>query len=155
MLEARLDLDDLNVLDLYAGSGALALEALSRGAASAVCVERAGPPRRAITTNIATLGYGERCRLLAQPVERALGLLAADGARFELVFADPPYAAIDEAWQQLARLEPLGLLADEALLAVEHAPKDDAPDPLGGLELLTRRCYGDCAIAIYQLPPRR
>jgi 16S rRNA (guanine966-N2)-methyltransferase len=153
MLEARLDLEGTAVLDLYAGSGALALEALSRGAAAATCVERASAARRAITANISTLSYGDRCRLLGQPVARALELLAAGDARFDLVLADPPYGTIEETWIQLARLEPLGLLAAEALLTVEHASRDEAPAQLGALELITRRCYGDSAIALYHLPP--
>ena len=81
------------VLDLYAGTGALALESLSRGAGRAVLVDSDREALALCRTNTDTLGFGERVEILAQPVERALETLGRRGDRFELVFADPPYAA--------------------------------------------------------------
>src|SRR5438132_1215848 len=84
-------LEGQSVLDLYAGTGALALEALSRGAAKAVLVDRDREAQALIRANAESLGFEGRVELLAMPVERAFAALA--GRRFELVFADPPYAA--------------------------------------------------------------
>jgi len=83
-------------LDLYAGSGAVGLEALSRGAADCIMVESSHRCVVAIRDNIARLNYGERCRLLTTPVATALKKLAADGHFFDMVFLDPPYSG-DEA----------------------------------------------------------
>jgi 16S rRNA (guanine(966)-N(2))-methyltransferase RsmD len=81
----------LCVLDLFAGTGALALEALSRGAAHAVLVDYAEAAARVIQANLAPLGYQDRARVLRLDVARALRLLERQGARFDLVFVDPPY----------------------------------------------------------------
>jgi len=79
------------VLDLYAGTGALGLEALSRGAPRAVFVEASRPVRLVLERNVRTLEAGERARVLGLPVRRALGVLRAEGEAFRIVLADPPY----------------------------------------------------------------
>lgn len=79
------------VLDLYAGSGACGLEALSRGMEKAVLVDSSRAACGIIRRNIELLGCGDDCRVLCMPDTRALGLLADEGACFDLVYLDPPY----------------------------------------------------------------
>jgi 16S rRNA (guanine966-N2)-methyltransferase len=125
------------VIDLFAGSGALGLEALSRGAASADFVEQAAPSLRALRANITALGAGDRARVRrADALRVAMGLAA--GA-FDVAFADPPYghglaAAIAERWLAV----PFA-----AVLGVEHAATEEMP--AGGA---TRR-YGSTALTVY------
>jgi len=127
------------VLDLYAGSGALGLEALSRGAVTADFVEIGAASIKALAANIAALDVGPRCRVHKGDALRFAEKLAP-GA-YDLVFADPPYAH-DAGLQlvQLFRQTPFG-----RILSVEHR----AADPLPGDE--TRR-YGDTALTFCYAP---
>lgn len=148
------DLVGARVLDLYAGSGALGIEAVSRGAARAVLVEAARPALAVIAKNVATLGIGDVVRVVSRKVGQSAGALAGDGP-FDLVLVDPPYADVPSG--VLAReLEPLlrarWLLADDARVVLEHATRDAAPT-LAGLELVDERRWGDTAVAIYARAP--
>ncbi|WP_182360385.1 16S rRNA (guanine(966)-N(2))-methyltransferase RsmD [Tomitella gaofuii] len=144
-LDARVDFTGLQVLDLYAGSGALALEALSRGASGALLVESDARAARVITANITATGLrGVHVRrstvaaALAKPAPR----------RFDLVFADPPYSVPDA--QVAAALEALaaGWLAAEALVVVERASRGAAtPWPEGYGDVAVKR-YGETRIEI-------
>lgn len=137
---------DARVLDLYAGTGALGIEALSRGAARAVFVENGRPALAALRDNLASLDLGSASRVVTQPVLRALEGLAAEGP-FDLVLLDPPYAALAEAGRVLAAL-PGKLAAPGARVVLEHASRDAPPVP-AGLSLAFTRAYGDTAIALY------
>ncbi len=141
-------------MDLYAGTGALGIEALSRGARGADFVEVDPRRCRRIADTLDTLGVSERCAVHTGRVERRLASLPGS---YGLVFADPPYAAFDaDRWQSLmAMLSDGRLLADDAVVVAEHH-RDTAPmDAYDGdgrrLTLRTRRRYGDTAISIYDL----
>lgn len=156
IIEARLDLEGARVLDLFAGSGALALEALSRGAARAICVDRAPACREAIGDNAERLDMGSELEILVLDVERALPRLASRQERFELVLLDPPYAL--SPWSTVEQLLELELLTPDALVVVEHAARTEAPTAVVGgsqgrptLEVIKQRCYGDTALALYAL----
>lgn len=99
---ARRELAGSEVLDLFAGSGALGLEALSRGAGRAVLVDQASGAVQAIEDNVVRLGYGNRCEVMRSSVDRALPRLERQGRLFDLAFVDPPYAA--DPWPLLAVL---------------------------------------------------
>ena len=119
------------VLDLFAGSGALGLEALSRGARSLVAVDASPGAIRCITANAKTLGVAERVRAvrldLLAPAARAPARLAAlDGAPFALAFVDAPYARFGAVPGLLAALAQRGAFTIGALVAVEHAAKAEA-----------------------------
>jgi 16S rRNA (guanine(966)-N(2))-methyltransferase RsmD len=133
------------VLDLYAGSGALALEALSRGCARAVCVDEDRAAADAIARNAAACGFADRVAVRREPVARALASLP--GSAFALAFLDPPYADGPEA--ALALLPPL--LAPGARAVAEHDRRRPPPDACGALALADRRAYGDTGISIYRL----
>ena len=133
----------LRVADLYAGSGALGIEALSRGAASAVFVESRRAAATLIEENLATLG-AQRGEVVRRDV---LAWLRAAGERkFDLVFLDPPYDAAARIAQPLAELLPR-VAAPQALIVTESSKRN----PLTlDLPLAEERTYGDTRIAIYR-----
>ena len=109
--------DDMAVLDLFAGSGAMGLEALSRGAASAVFVESDRDAQRAIERNLEKLGL-KGARIAKQDARRALAAETAAGSRYDLVLVDPPYRMFDSLQPTLAAYLP-ALLAEDGLVVVE------------------------------------
>ncbi|HET6438226.1 MAG TPA: RsmD family RNA methyltransferase [Anaeromyxobacter sp.] len=132
------------VLDLYAGTGALALEALSRGCERAVCVERDPRVLEVLRRNAESCGFSERVELLRAELPSGLGRLAR--GRFLLAFVDPPYAEGPEAV-----LPALGeLLAPGGRAVAEHDVRRPPPDRFGSLALLDRRTYGGTGISIYR-----
>jgi len=139
------------VLDLYAGSGALGLEALSRGAEQLVLVESSKAAQIAIRSNLASLAVGERATLLPLRAEAAFKALERLGP-FSLVFADPPWADAQAAMALLEQLASSSLLAPAARLVLEHAartpPTPNAGTPLAAVD--TRR-WGDTAVTIFEL----
>lgn len=125
------------VLDLYAGSGALGLEAMSRGAPSGVFVESARRVLAVLEDNLATLGAREQARVLGLTVRGALARLAEEGARFALVLADPPYAdAVAGALPAWLREAAAVILAERGVLVLEVPA--GTPQALGGALACTR-----------------
>jgi len=137
--------DGARVLDLYAGTGALGLEALSRGAAEAVFVEGAGASCQAILQTIARAGFGERAKVIRGRLPAALS--AVEG-QFDLVLMDPPYQ-LETAEETLALLGER--LLPGGLVVYEHGSRYNPPELLAGLVLQERRVYGDSAIGLYSL----
>ena len=133
------------VLDLYAGSGAMALEALSRGCDRATCVEGDAVAAEALRRNAEACGFAERVEVRRERVEEALSRLPR-GA-FDLAFLDPPYAEGPE--RALSALEPL--LAPGAVAVAEHDRRRPPGARHGRLRLADRRAYGDTGISIYRL----
>ena len=149
-LDARGAIAGAAVLDLYAGSGALAIEALSRGAEQAVLVERDRGAVEAITANLDTLGFRDRARVVHADVMRFLQGVRARGAPFDLVLADPPYDTDDAAVADLvtALLAP-GWLAPDALVVVERSARHEIDVP-EGLENRWQRTFGDTLVTFLQ-----
>ncbi|HTY53674.1 MAG TPA: 16S rRNA (guanine(966)-N(2))-methyltransferase RsmD [Candidatus Binataceae bacterium] len=147
-LAARLDFSGLAVLDLFAGSGALGIEALSRGAKNAVFVDSARAAAEAIRANLEALGLTSRSRLLCLDARRALADLAKEGACFDLVIADAPYQQGLSA-QILAQLCDSALLAPGGWVVLELSRREAAPaEP--GLESISVATLGDHRIALYR-----
>lgn len=135
-------LQNARVLDLYAGTGALGLEALSRGAASCVFIESEEAALRVLRLNVAGTGLGERAKVRQGRLPQALGRLSGEGP-FDLVLCDPPYAQAQ--WTALlAALRPL--LAEDFVVAWEHARKDAAAQ-LQGYRLLRVAEYGQTSVS--------
>jgi 16S rRNA (guanine966-N2)-methyltransferase len=131
------EIKDARWLDLYAGSGAVGLEALSRGAAEAVLVESNPRAAAVIRENIERVGLGG-ARLVAAPVER---FLAGQAERFDIVFADPPYAvAVDKT---LFMLNDGGWLAPDALIVIERATRSGELSWPDGYRPDKSRRYGE------------
>lgn len=139
-------MDGLRVLDLYAGTGALALEALSRGAAHAVLVESDARASAVIAANLAALGYEDRSRLLRARLPEALERLR--GERFDLVFSDPPYA-LRAAQATLDALAAGDLLPQAARVVLEMDRREPAPVPPAPLHSVDERRYGDTVVRIF------
>jgi 16S rRNA (guanine966-N2)-methyltransferase len=134
------------VLDLYAGSGALAIEALSRGAAHAVLVDRDRSAEQAIEQNLETTGFADRARFVRSPISGVGGDQPRDGAPFDLVFCDPPYSLPDSELAVVLDNLRATDLADEALVVVERrAPEWSPPE---GWSTSWQRKYGDTLISI-------
>jgi 16S rRNA (guanine(966)-N(2))-methyltransferase RsmD len=132
------------VLDLYAGTGALALEALSRGCERAVCVDSDRRAADVIARNAAACGFGDRVEVLRTPVERAIQRLAPGS--FTLAFVDPPYA-IGPAGA-LAVLD--RVLAEGGAVVAEHDARRPPGERYGALALVDRRHFGSTGISIYR-----
>jgi 16S rRNA (guanine966-N2)-methyltransferase len=137
-------LDGAAVLDLYAGSGAMGLEALSRGAARAVFVEREADAVRAIERNLDKLRLAGT--ILRQDAVTALAAEAGSHRKYDFVLVDPPYDMYPDVQPQLARYLP-SLLAPDGLLVVET---DARVEPDLPLRLRTTRKYGQARITIYE-----
>jgi 16S rRNA (guanine966-N2)-methyltransferase len=136
-------LDGARVLDLYAGSGAVGLEALSRGAEHVLLVEHGARAARVIRENIEAIGLPGAV-LAADRVERMLARGPADGHRYDVVFADPPYALADAAVSQvLSLLAGQGWLAPGALVIVERATRSGPVIWPDGLVPDRARRYGE------------
>ncbi len=134
------------VLDLFAGSGALSLEALSRGAAFAVLADRDREALRIEEKNIAALGFEDRARRMAGDWRRTIQTLRAEGERFDLIFLDPPYAMTDlrEMTEELR-----ALLAEDGMIVLERQAKA-SPAVAEGYALIRERTWGYCGVSLYQ-----
>jgi 16S rRNA (guanine966-N2)-methyltransferase len=152
MLASEESLEGARVLDLYAGTGALAFEAISRGAVHATLVEKNRNALTVIAENVKALALEDVVRVHAMQVENVAELLGREP--FDLIFADPPYADIPSGVVARA-LEPLvraGAFSKGARFVLEHASRDELPPaifPEASLELRRQRIYGDTAIAIF------
>jgi 16S rRNA (guanine966-N2)-methyltransferase len=146
--------EGLDVLDLFAGSGALGLEALSRGAASATMVERDPRAAACIRANIAALGEEGRARVVRRDWRSALAAERAAGRQFGLCLCDPPYSLTDRVVAGIgAALAPL--MTSPRIVVIEHSAALPPPEP-NGLDIATRidRTYGDTAVSVLGLVPR-
>jgi 16S rRNA (guanine966-N2)-methyltransferase len=142
-LDARGALDEANVLDLYAGTGALAIEAMSRGAAAAVLVEWDRAALAAVRTNLQVLPTGTRASVVARDVGRFVTGGPPFEAPFDLVFVDPPYGTADEdITALLANLLAPGWLTPEAIVSVERPSRHPVIVP-PGLSSGWERTFGD------------
>ncbi|MGW4208692.1 16S rRNA (guanine(966)-N(2))-methyltransferase RsmD [Lentzea sp. NPDC004789] len=140
-LESMMDLDGARVLDLYAGSGALGFEALSRGAGHATFVESDKRAAEVLKSNARELGFANT--MIANRTAEAYA--TTEGEKFDVVFADPPYAVTDDELAKVLH----GLrhrLAPDAVLIVERASRSGEPAWPDGVEPLRAKRYGDTAV---------
>jgi 16S rRNA (guanine966-N2)-methyltransferase len=138
------------VMDLYAGSGALGIEALSRGAVWVDFVEREAAARRVLEENLETLGLVECSRVWALDLPRGLERLGGELTQADLVLADPPYGG----GPARAVLEALGgraVLRVGARVVLEHHAKDQVPESSGRLARVRARRYGETMVSTYQV----
>lgn len=139
------------VLDLYAGTGALGLESLSRGARQVVFVENHVTSTRILRENITRCGYGERCVVVAQHVETFLTRPPSYGEppAFDIVFADPPYQATNLTWL-LERLSLSGKIVSRGVVILEHFFKHAVPNQFDGLTQIRQSRYGDTLLTFFE-----
>jgi 16S rRNA (guanine966-N2)-methyltransferase len=134
------------VLDLFSGTGAIGIEALSRGAAWCDFVESDPKAQAVIRENLTRTSLLDVSKLYPLPVARALSRLQGP---YDVVVADPPYE-YDRAESELAQVITGGLLAKDGILAVEHSQRKPWPQALGGRAQLTSRRYGDTRVTLYR-----
>lgn len=136
------------VVDLFAGSGALGLEALSRGAAQALFVERDAAALAVLRSNLGALEVGQRAVVLACDAQAFLEGEVGPGAAADLVLIDPPYGTWNARWGALLT-RGLGLRwTERAWLVIETAKRETEPPALSGWRRWPVRCYGDTRITI-------
>ncbi|MFN0061786.1 MAG: 16S rRNA (guanine(966)-N(2))-methyltransferase RsmD [Myxococcaceae bacterium] len=141
--------EPIRVLDLFAGTGALGFEALSRGAAFVVFVDHGKEAQQLVTDNAKALGVSEQMELLRSPVERALETLRARGGAFELVFSDPPYASRQGAGV-LEALSAAALVAKNGWVVVEHDADEVLLETVGCFQREDERGFGDIRVSLYR-----
>lgn len=143
------EVPDAGFIDLFAGTGAIGLEALSRGAAWAEFIERDAAALRVLHANLARSGVGERARVHAVDALRYLKTRPAHAPRAAVVFADPPYAS-PALKKLLPQLERSAIIAPTGAVVIEHFHKQTLPDAAGGLALQRRYRYGDTVLSFYR-----
>ena len=144
-------------VDLFAGTGAVGIEALSRGARQVLFVEKHSPAVALIKKNLESLEVPNGIRVLAQDAMQALERLAAEPAssasRIDLLFLDPPYAEAAQYSAVLSFLGSANLLAPNAVVIAEHLRKLDLPESFGKLERVRVLRQGDAALSFYRYRP--
>ena len=133
------------VLDLYSGTGALGIEALSRGAELCHFVEADSKASEVVRENLERTRLVDRGKVYPMPVARAISRLTGS---YDLIVADPPYE-YDRAERELSEVIEHGLLADGGTLVVEHSKRREWPDELAGRPRVFHRRYGDTSISLY------
>ena len=141
------NLEGLRVLDLYAGSGALGIEALSRGASFALFVESERAALACIRENLAELGLEQRALVISQRVERLPPERLVEGGTVDLVFCDPPWADVDQAAASIPPL--IAALSAGAQVAFEHPQGRELE--LKGFVVDQRRRWGDTGVSFFSL----
>jgi 16S rRNA (guanine966-N2)-methyltransferase len=142
------ELDGAVVLDLYAGSGALAFEALSRGALRAALVERDPVLVKKLRENSSELGLAENSKIVSTAVEKSFSQLGKLGESFDIIFADPPYE-VDVLAIVAENMLKYSLAIPGSLLVYESA-SDAAPLVPQTLELVKSKCYGDTEVGYFR-----
>ena len=136
------------VLDLFSGSGALGIEAASRGASFVVMVESSPKCAKIIQSNIDKTGLNAITKPVLKPVDQALMLMPKEEP-FHVIFMDPPY---DKGFvvSTIEHIDALGLLDESGIIVVEHNSKSTYPDVIGSFELGKKKKYGSTAVSIYR-----
>lgn len=145
------DFTGMKVLDLFAGTGNLSIEALSRGAAHAILVDSSARSAAAIKENLRRLGFAAQSEVWIAPVARALKSLARQRESFDVVFLDPPYeqGLADRSLGGIAACE---LLRDSGTVIIEHSMREAVKSRYGQLQLHDQRRYGDTLLSFYKRP---
>ncbi|MGE5557896.1 MAG: 16S rRNA (guanine(966)-N(2))-methyltransferase RsmD [Bacillota bacterium] len=140
-----------HVLDLYAGSGSLGLEALSRNAAGCTFVESNKKHAAILKENLAKVLQGEPAEVLIAPADQAITFLKGKSCCFDIVFIDPPYG-MEQSYDTLFLLgQAEGVINGSSVVVVEHAAKVRLSDEYGLLQKTRECCYGDTRISFFQL----
>ena len=139
------DLPGASFLDLFAGSGANGIEALSRGAVRAVFVDNHPESQACIRKNLASTRFEDKGQLTRNRLPEEMGRI---GGTYDVIFADPPYNFTDYEALLLA-IDRAGILAEGGRVILEHASKEDVPEVAGGLEQVRQRRYGRATLSFY------
>jgi len=137
------------VLDLFAGTGSLGIEALSRGARSVLFVDEAGEAIRLISDNLERTEMGSRAEVWRSNALSALARLKKLGRQFEIVLLDPPYGYghIESIMRRLRRVR---LSSRRGLIVIEHDKRTELPERFGSMQRLDQRRFGDTTVSFYE-----
>jgi len=141
-------IEGLSFLELFAGSGAVGIEAASRGAAEVVFVENNPNVLKVLSSSTAGI-LDAQYLILAQSVESALARLNRENKKFDIIFLDPPYYQ-DLPKKTLQTLEGYDILAPNGLIVVQHFKKENLPDSLGVLTLFRQYKYSQTLLSLYR-----
>jgi len=146
-------LPDAEVLDLFAGSGAMGLEALSRGAARCTFVEANRQNQRVLLSNIANCGAGEEAAVAGRDFEAALTEISARREKpvFDIVILDPPYDKTDYYVTAMLRLQELGLVDERSVVVCEHLYDNKLLDTYGMLSKFKEKKYGSIGVDLFSV----
>jgi 16S rRNA (guanine966-N2)-methyltransferase len=136
-------------LDLYAGTGAVGIEAVSRGMEHVTSVESNRDALKLLRQNLELCHIGEEITVRSQTVQQFLSYPNQWNGPYDIVFADPPYAEASELPSLLAESRTYDLFALDSWLVIEHAAKTDLPMSLGCTQFLRRYRYGDTVLSLY------
>jgi 16S rRNA (guanine966-N2)-methyltransferase len=141
------EVENFEVLDLFSGSGSFSIEALSRGARSATCVEKDAEMARLLRLNLSNLSLDKDCLVLHMDVRYAVGRLAKEGRSYDLVFLDPPYDVnfVKETATELAKHR---ICREEGLIVVEHSKREPILTMPDEWRLEKHRVYGGTMISV-------
>jgi 16S rRNA (guanine966-N2)-methyltransferase len=143
-----LDVHPERILDLYAGTGNIGIEALSRGGSWADFVEKGRDQVKVIQQNLETTGFSQCAKVHHMPVGTFLA--TARGEPYDFIVLDPPYAD-PEILRTLASVESSQLVQSGTIVVLGHWPRLEVPDTLGRLECLRNRCHGDSCFSIFEV----
>uniref|UniRef100_A0A2R5L0K0 Methyltransferase n=1 Tax=Hirondellea gigas TaxID=1518452 RepID=A0A2R5L0K0_9CRUS len=136
------------VLDLFSGTGNIALEAISRGAKRAVMIEKEKEALRVIIQNVNNLGFDDRCRAYKNETLRALTILGKKREKFNIIFLDPPYK--DNVCNEvIEKISETGILAEGGLIVAEHHILEDMEDVISEFKKVDERRYGKKELSFY------
>jgi len=141
-------IEGASFVDLYAGTGTVGLEALSRGAGKAVFVEPNRLRSKAIKENAVKLGFGEKVTVVERKAQEFLKKASVEKKRFDVFFVDPPYFS-EEIMKTLPMIGEKGLLNDKGTVIVEHFFKRKLLEAVGELKMIKSYRYGDTMLTIY------
>ena len=137
-------------LDIFAGSGIVGLEALSRGATNVVFIEKDSRIADALKDNIKKMGFASKAEVIAAPAMKALEILLSRGKRFDIIFADPPYNK-GMVGEVLGFINPEELMAEDAVFIIQHSTKEVIGELKTDSVLLTdQRKYGDTVLSFFR-----
>lgn len=141
------NIPDCSFLDLFAGSGAIGIEALSRGAARVILVEKDPQALRAIKENLAMTGFDSKAGIMPKDVYSALNSQPSE--QYDYIFMDPPYLQKHEE-KVLSIIDRLSLLKDNGIMVIECSKLDSLPQQVGRIKLYREEKYGDTVLSFYQ-----
>ncbi|MFH0839279.1 MAG: 16S rRNA (guanine(966)-N(2))-methyltransferase RsmD [Candidatus Omnitrophota bacterium] len=144
------EITGIDVLDLFSGSGAIGLEAISRGASSVCFAEKEEACLDVIYENIRQLGYDNKTCVLRGDVFKALKHLDKEKRKFDIIVMDPPYRS-GLAKKALLKISTYDIIKPSTLIVVEHNRNEDLPPLLGNLRAYKKSFYGDTALSFYKI----
>jgi 16S rRNA (guanine(966)-N(2))-methyltransferase RsmD len=147
------EVEGKTVLDLFAGTGNLGIEALSRGATKAVFVEKGWQALRLIRQNLLQCGMIEHAEIISKDALRSIGFLNQRGDSFDLILMDPPYEK-GLIQRILNKLHAHPIYRDDSILVIEHGRRESLPEQLRDWELIRQRRIGDTVVSFLKFRPQ-